>query len=204
MTETTSTEDVRDFGQISRSLAATDQRVEDGIATLRAGGLTVTGYEEALVAAKGARSPIQADLDSGLTRAVCATKADLIQAAFRPVDELILKIKQVAGYLEMIPGIESHLEEAAARTEPVTLVICEDKAQGGPTRMLEGFIAFAANPAEHLEKSRTALADMKQKLDEGDLEAVAKLMPDARFFGNRVGLLASLTGRGVLVEKTED
>ena len=195
--------DVRDFGQIAQCLTATDKRVAGEIEVLRTAGLTVTRYEEALARAKTARSPIQADLDAGEIRPVCETKAKLIETAFRPVDELSHTLRQVAGYIELIADIKRHFETAEARTKPVTLVIDEEKAAGGPSSMLEGFIAFAANPGEILEKSRTALTGLEEKLDEGDIEAVAKLLPDARFFGNRTSLLASLTGRGILVEKTE-
>lgn len=187
--------DVRNFGQIKRSLKAVETRVRALIAKVGEKGLPTEGYNAWLLSAIGARNPILTLLDAGRKAQVNEHEAQAIADSLDGLTRMELQLKQVVSLSEKIDEAGQHLESEAAEAKPLLLRIAEGVVD---CTLLQGFITHAANPTEMVDPCRQHLDAAREHLRAGNVQESSRELDRARAFCTRQHLLKSLIQRNRL------
>ncbi len=188
--------DVRNFGQIKRSLSVVEKRVRALITQAGVKGLPTEGYNAWLLSAIGSRGPILLLLDAGRKAPVNEHEAQAIADSLDALTRMELQLKQVISLSDDIDAAGKHLETEAAQAKPLLLRIAEGVAD---CTILQTFISFAANPTEMVDPCREHLEAARTHLRAGNVQDSSRELNLARAFCNRQHMLKGLIQRNRLM-----
>lgn len=184
--------DVRNFGQIKRTLATLEGRVRGLIAKVGEKGIPAEGYSAWLLSAIGSRGPILLLLDAGRRAPVNEHEAQAIQDSIDSLTRMEQQLKQVISLSDKIDEAGQHLETEAAQAKPLLLRLAQDVVE---STLLQSFIEHAANPTEMVDPCRGHLEAARTHLRAGNVQASSRELDNARAFCTKQYLLKSLIRR---------
>jgi len=190
--------EVRDFGTISCSYFGVGERIRSELTRLSARGFDVSAFEKGLADSLASTSSFSHLLDCAQVAVDASICAD-IDNAFSLQFAVDADIRTANWFLDELVNARRAFErdsKVAARTLKVA-----DEANSSDG--LRGFIAFAADPSELREKSKSALGLVQSHVEARNMSEASRVLNEAKAFSGRMHLLSCLIRRGTLVEVSD-